>query len=540
MTNGAAGTRGEPGQRLVLGALLALTFLLGCFPMGDFDVWWHVRTGQLILERGAVPRVDWFTYTNSGRPWIDLYWLFQIVMALLYRVGGASALVLLKAASGVAIVGLTLAARAKGARAWPVVVAWLPTVVMLSGRLCERPELASLLFLAGFLTVLARAAARPRCLWLLPAMQVLWVNCHGFFVLGPLVLAAYWVELAYERVWPNSTTVPRPPGKLFALASAATVLACGVSPYGLGAVGLPLEQFHKLGRTGIYRANIGELKTVGDFVTLAGLSNPYLLAYFAVLALGVTSFVLAGRRGHVHPFRFLIFFAAAYLGWQATRNSALFAVVAAFVIAWNFDDVAARAAAPTVATDSRRLRRAPAAKARRNANLPLLAALGALGLATVSGVLYGWAGEGRTVGLGERKQWYAHDACAFLARPDLPERIAAFNLGQAAVCIAHTAPAHKQFMDPRLEVNTQETFERYLAGIRKLWRDEAGWETPLDIDYSRPAEIPALLIERGVLGRAANNLARDARWRLVHVDAVAVVFVATAFAEAHGLAEAGR
>ena len=115
---------------------------------------------------------------------------------------------------------------------------------------------------------------------------------------------------------------------------------------------------------------------------------------------------------------------------------------------------------------------------------------------------------------GERNNWYAHGACAFLARPDLPERIVAFNLGQAAVCIAHTAPAHKQFMDPRLEVNTQETFERYLAGLRKLWRDEPGWEVPLGIDYARPAEMPALLIERGVLGRAANNLARDPRWRL--------------------------
>ncbi len=43
---------GEAGERLLLGALLGVTFLLGCFPMGDFDVWWHLRTGQLILERG--------------------------------------------------------------------------------------------------------------------------------------------------------------------------------------------------------------------------------------------------------------------------------------------------------------------------------------------------------------------------------------------------------------------------------------------------------------------------------------------------------
>ena len=93
-------------------------------------------------------------------------------------------------------------------------------------------------------------------------------------------------------------------------------------------------------------------------------------------------------------------------------------------------------------------------------------------------------------------------------------------------------------MDPRLEVNTQETFERYLAGMRKLWHNEAGWESPLGIDYARPAEIPALLIERGLLGRAANHLAKDSRWRCVFVDQVASVFVATSFAKAHGLAEA--
>ncbi|HEX7506648.1 MAG TPA: hypothetical protein VF550_07735 [Polyangia bacterium] len=45
-------------------------------------------TQQLILERGEVPRTDWFSYTNAGRQWIDLYWLFQVGLALLYRIGG--------------------------------------------------------------------------------------------------------------------------------------------------------------------------------------------------------------------------------------------------------------------------------------------------------------------------------------------------------------------------------------------------------------------------------------------------------------------
>jgi hypothetical protein len=81
----------------VLVELFALVFPLGCFPMADFDVWWHLRTGQFILEHSAVPRFDIYTYTNAGRPWIDIYWLFQVIVALLYRAGGVSALVLLKA-----------------------------------------------------------------------------------------------------------------------------------------------------------------------------------------------------------------------------------------------------------------------------------------------------------------------------------------------------------------------------------------------------------------------------------------------------------
>jgi hypothetical protein len=165
----------------------------------------------------------------------------------------------------------------------------------------------------------------------------------------------------------------------------------------------------------------------------------------------------------------------------------------------------------------------------------LLAAIALTAVAVASGRLYAWAGEGRTIGFGERPRWYAHESCEFLARPGMPERIVAFNLGQAGVCIAHVREQHKLFMDPRLETNSEETFARYLAGLRGLWRG-ADWEAPLGIDPGRPDEIPALLVERGILSRVINMLAHDSRWRCVHADAVAAVFVATPFAEAHQLA----
>ena len=543
----------ERWRRALLASLPTLAFLLGCFPLADFDVWWHLRTGQLIVATHTVPRFDLFTYTNASRPWIDVYWLYQVGLALLYSAGGASALVLLKATAGAVIVGLSIVGRRPEHRAWPLALAWLPGLLMVSGRLSERPEAASLVLLSAFLFLLARAPRAPRALWLLPILQVLWVNCHGFFVLGPLVLVAYATEWAIERVRPPAAPVDRPPARTFVAVALSTLFACLVGPYGMKAVMLPLAQFHTLGNAGLYRAAIGELRSMGDFIAIAGVWNPYLLAYFATVILGLGSFVWCARRGRqVRLFRASIFAAGAYLAWQATRNNALFGVIAVFVTTWNLDDALAarpivevapttrsrgRAPAGKVSRTSRASRPAKASRARRwpEPNAVLLAAVGALALATLSGALYSWSGEGRRVGLGERRLWFAHDACAFLARPDLPARIVAYNISQAGVCIAHSAPQHKQFMDPRLEVNTQETFERYLDGIRRLWKNDIGWENALGIDYNRPDELPAILIERGPLGRAAEILSHDPRWRCVFADQLATVFVATRFAEQHHL-----
>ncbi|HZM70831.1 MAG TPA: hypothetical protein VFB95_10755, partial [Candidatus Cryosericum sp.] len=86
---------GRPGTSL--GALLrrtaALTALLLCATfcltqLAEVDLFWHLLGGRTILEQGKVPRVDDFTYTSAGRPWIDLHWLFQAAIEGSRRVAG--------------------------------------------------------------------------------------------------------------------------------------------------------------------------------------------------------------------------------------------------------------------------------------------------------------------------------------------------------------------------------------------------------------------------------------------------------------------
>ena len=83
----AISLRVADGVLLVL--FLALTFLLGAFPLKDTDFWWHLRTGDLIRQNGAVPRADNYTFTVQGAPWIDLHWVFQVAISFLYERGRA-------------------------------------------------------------------------------------------------------------------------------------------------------------------------------------------------------------------------------------------------------------------------------------------------------------------------------------------------------------------------------------------------------------------------------------------------------------------
>src|SRR5262245_50612216 len=78
-------------DRLLLVLLTSTTVLLGCYEMGDSDIWWHLRGGEWILEHGRVPDLDPFTFGSADQHWVDIHWSYQVVLALTYRAGGMKA-----------------------------------------------------------------------------------------------------------------------------------------------------------------------------------------------------------------------------------------------------------------------------------------------------------------------------------------------------------------------------------------------------------------------------------------------------------------
>ena len=67
--------------------------------LDDPDTFWHIRTGQWILDHAQFPTVDFFSYTAAGKPWIATEWLSEIFFATAFKFGGWHAVVVLAAAS---------------------------------------------------------------------------------------------------------------------------------------------------------------------------------------------------------------------------------------------------------------------------------------------------------------------------------------------------------------------------------------------------------------------------------------------------------
>jgi hypothetical protein len=65
-----------------------LTMLIAAIqPVTDPDFWWHITTGNWILDHHTVPHQDLYTFTVHDHRWITHEWLSEVILALLYAAG---------------------------------------------------------------------------------------------------------------------------------------------------------------------------------------------------------------------------------------------------------------------------------------------------------------------------------------------------------------------------------------------------------------------------------------------------------------------
>jgi hypothetical protein len=322
--------------RRVFVAILALgLFTMAARSVTDPDVWWHLRTGQLIVQTHAVVHTDPYSFTRFGQPWIDHEWLSQVLIFSWYRLAGWGGLI---AGFGAVIAAAFLVVffRSPG-RPYVAGVITLLGAFAAAPSWGVRPQMLTLLLASVLLLILERSYQRPNLLWWTPLLMLLWVNLHAGYALGIGLMALFLVGDALDAALgfapSDSITVyskdgPPPGGRFRSLA--LSIVAClavvPLNPYGTAMYGYPLETL----RSRAMQSYIGEWFSP-DFHQ--GRYLPTLVMILATVALPA----LSPRR--LRPREVLLLAVTTFGALRSVRHIAIYVLIAipivsATALAW--------------------------------------------------------------------------------------------------------------------------------------------------------------------------------------------------------------
>jgi hypothetical protein len=481
----AARGRVRVGPLVSAAAFLAIG-LTSTYAMDDPDFWWLLRGGQYMAETGSFPTTDPFSATAAGAEWLNHAWGFELVLYGVYRLGGLTGAILLQAL-GAVVTFAVLHRLMRREGLGPGWASWLLVLGALATRgfWQPRPQLATYLLLAVFLTVLAdfQQARADRLRWL-PLLMVAWVNLHGGFLLGPAVVALFAAGEVVEAAAGAGAAALRRAGRL-ALWAGACLAASLLNPFHYGALLFPL---HVVSDT-LSQIWIAEW-------TSPPFRHPQVMLLEGLLLLAL---LLALRARHPVPWRdVVVLLPFVHLGLQATRNTPLLVIVALpllarAVVAW---------APPAWASLRAPARLAVAAGAVATLAVGAVMAVGKTGPAGV------WSDIRPRLGVTER---FPEAATAVLRRSGGSGGTLLNEYDWGGYLIWQLYPTYRVSIDGRMAVYGPARFAEHVT-ITEL---RPGWREALDrLD-------PAVAILR-TGSRLARTL-RDGGWAVVHEDAVAVL-----------------
>ncbi len=232
IAGGARRARPWPAERVLWreGAVVALVMGLALYrfsvTVADPDLWGHIKFGETIWRSGRVALPDPFSYLTSGRLWVNHEWLSEVVFYLVFKAAGASGLIAMKAALGVAVIAALY--RHLSRQGLPALRAGILIVLVIHFFLMSLVTVRTLIFsyplLLLVLLLMHGATSRwSHRMWILPVLFGLWANLHPGFLAGLGVLG----------IWASIEVLTgHLPVRRACILLVACWLATAVNPYG--------------------------------------------------------------------------------------------------------------------------------------------------------------------------------------------------------------------------------------------------------------------------------------------------------------------
>jgi len=306
-------------------------------PLQDPDLWWHIKTGEIIVNSGfKLPEKDIYSYTASeDRPWRAYSWIPEIIF---FAVSGSRfttserfqmfSLICLRIFI-LCSIGVLLFFSVEKLFQNPQVSSLLVFISWCSVYpLWElRPHIFSMFFLASVVAILIYCYLEEGekffipPLVALPLIFLLWANSHIYFIWGLVIFAGFLFFYFIEKKSVSCGNLRR-----YAVIFVISVAATFVNPYGAGV----WSQFWELARH----------KWTWDWVMEMARPYPWdtrVAAFWVYVVLSCVALLRLPRRGFRPFYIFLLVFSFAF-SMTALRHIFMYPIVSSLAIAAIFAD----------------------------------------------------------------------------------------------------------------------------------------------------------------------------------------------------------
>ncbi|MBI5491899.1 MAG: hypothetical protein HY893_03080 [Deltaproteobacteria bacterium] len=421
----------NPGEKARTRTLFALTlafvFSLSFLKIYDYDVWFHLKTGEYILQTLTIPRADVFSYTAYGHPWVTHEWLFEVFLQLVYSIGGVNGLIVMKVLFAAAVFGtLFVFLRKRGVSPFIITPVLIAAAILSRERYLERPELLTYLFTVVWLFILEgyrQGRLKGKYLWAMPVLMPVWANSHSGAIFGITIMGVYTFGIFADGFIGRGRG--EKDGKNRALpvlvVTAAALLTGLLNPNTFHAYTYPFTALGVIRETGI---------------SIAEFTPPNWEGYrFFFICLAVSAVVIAvnfRKAPLAQTFLFLLFSLSAL---RFRRNIAVWAIITAPVLSLCVEDILS-------------------GFKKRPGRPSYLLALQAAGIAALAAFYISSTVGSGLWGFGLRDYWFPEKAVQFMDKAGISGNMYnTYELG--GYLLWRTYPERKVYIDGRADIYTE-------------------------------------------------------------------------------------
>jgi len=271
----------------------------------DQDLGRHLLMGKIISETWSVPKTNLLSYSQTDFAYINSHWLSEVIFYAVSKDFGIVSLLYLKVVVMLTAFGLALYTAYKYSKSlMATALAFAIFSPVLLERTEIRPEMFSYLFIAIFMFILLRPERHPelvsgslnlfenshsremlkrvqhdKLIWLLPILQIFWVNLHIYFILGPILVTIFLISKLKD--------------KRYLAVLLTCYLANLLNPNFISGALYPLQVFNNYGYSIVENQNIFFLQGL--------VFNPNILYFEIAVAAFVLSLVLSFKKITPYP-----------------------------------------------------------------------------------------------------------------------------------------------------------------------------------------------------------------------------------------------